>query len=77
MAAIAVLLLSVGLIVLQGGIRAALQGGSTCVEAPTGAGCLPGPGGGGGGGGPPSGPIPGSSSTSTSSSSSTTSTTVP
>jgi hypothetical protein len=75
MAAIAVLLLSVGLIVLQGGIRAALQGGSTCVEAPTGAGCLPGPGGGGGGGGPPSGPIP--SSSSTSSSSSTTSTTVP
>jgi hypothetical protein len=75
MAAIAVLLLSVGLIVLQGGIRAALQGGSTCVEAPTGAGCLPGPGGGGGGGGPPSGPIPGSSSTS--STSSTTSTTVP
>jgi hypothetical protein len=71
MVAIAVLLLSVALIVLQGGIRAALQGGSTCVEAPTGAGCLPGPGG-GGGGGPPSGPIPGSSSTS-----STTSTTVP
>jgi hypothetical protein len=75
MAAIAVLLLSVGLIVLQGGIRAALQGGSTCVEAPTGAGCLPGPG--GGGGGPPSGPIPSTSSTSTSSTSSTTSTTVP
>lgn len=75
MVAIAVLLLSVALIVLQGGIRAALQGGSTCVEAPTGAGCLPGPGGGGGGGGPPSGPIPGSSSTS--STSSTTSTTVP
>lgn len=74
MVAIAVLLLSVALIVLQGGIRAALQGGSTCVEAPTGAGCLPGPGG-GGGGGPPSGPIPGSSSTS--STSSTTSTTVP
>jgi hypothetical protein len=73
MVAIAVLLLSVGLIALQGGIGAALRGGGNCVAAPTGAGCLP-ERGGGGGGSPPSGPIPtGSSTTSTS----TTSTTVP
>jgi Flp pilus assembly pilin Flp len=75
MVAIAVLLLSAALIYLQGGIRSALRGGGTCVDQPSGAGCLPSPGGGGPG---PPGPPGGSTTTSTPTSSSTsTSTTVP
>jgi len=71
MVAIAVLLLSIALIVLQGGIGAALRGGGNCVELPTSAGCMPSDGGGGPG---PPGPPGGST---TSSSSSTTSTSLP
>jgi len=64
MVAIAVLLLSAALIVLQGGIKSAFRGGGTCVAQPRSAGCVPDPGS-GGGGDPPGSTSPSSSTTTT------------
>lgn len=63
MVAIVVLLLSVALLMFQGGIRAAFRSGGTCVDNPSAAGCMPQ--GGGGGPGSPGGPSSTSTTTTT------------